>query len=592
MRSSRTEDFTPIHHSPFELRNPFVPSRLGGESSLPRWPELLLLVLVAAAAFFASFKSVQDPDTFWHLAIGREIWQTHHLVRTETFSFTAKGAPWTDEEWLFHLLCYPLWLLGGASLAKWLTAACAALGVLGAYRCVRRAEGNALGLAIFVLPLLAVYGERFRYRPEIVSLVLMVALLEILLRSEASPPGLRRALPWLLALFLLWVQFHGAWAYGLVLTGAFLAGGLMDRWREGALALKEALQSAGIVLACWAVTLINPFGWRLTFFPVKHALDLLNHRAYVPIAEWVRTPLTGLYGLFAAMAAATLLAQLLLRPRRWSSILVVASQVALGLYWVRYAAYAVITLAPFAARSLQPLFNRRKIQIGAYALALPLAAWVAGWQALHPPLYPPMAERYPVQEAAFLKRVGFSGNLYHEFRVGGYLEWALDHRAKVFFDGRFGPFNEAGVAYYRAHRSIPAFEAFLARYPFDAALYSYKDFTFKGPPGTPPRGPSAVLFPPESWVMVDFGPYGMVLAKREPANQVLIQKYGYPLLRLDDLPYLLWSAERGTIPAKALIAELERALRASPPPMIHKVLEASLAQLHAPPKAAQPPAAP
>jgi hypothetical protein len=91
---------------------------------------------------------------------------------------------------------------------------------------------------------------------------------------------------------------------------------------------------------------------------------------------------------------------------------------------------------------------------------------------------------------------------------------------------------------------------------------------------------------------VDFGPYGMVLAKREPANQALIQKYGYPLLRLDDLPYLLWSAERGTIPPKALTAELERALRASPPPMIHKVLEASLAQLHAPPKAAQPPAAP
>jgi hypothetical protein len=82
---------------------------------------------------------------------------------------------------------------------------------------------------------------------------------------------------------------------------------------------------------------------------------------------------------------------------------------------------------------------------------------------------------------------------------------------------------------------------------------------------------------------VDFGPYGMVLAKREPANQVLIQKYGYPLLRLDDLPYLLWSAERGTIPAKALIAELERALSASPPPMIHKILEAALARLHAKP---------
>ncbi len=592
MRSSRTKGPIPIHHSPSETRNSLVSSCLGGETSLPPWPELLLVVLVAAAAFFAAFKSVQDPDTFWHLAIGREIWQTHHLVRTETFSFTAKGAPWTDEEWLFHLLCYPLWLLGGAALAKGLTAACAALGILGAYRCVRMSGGSAPGLAIFVLPLLAVYGERFRYRPEIFSLVLMVVLLATLLKSEASPSGLRRALPWLLALFLLWVQIHGAWAYGLVLTAAFLAGGLVDRWREGALAHKDTLHSAGIVLACWAITLINPFGWRLTLFPLKHALDLLNHRAYVPIAEWVRTPLTGVYGLFAAMAAATLLAQLFARPRRWSSILVVASQVALGLYWVRYAAYAVITLAPFAALSLQPLLSRRRLQTAAYALGIPLAVLATGWQALHPPLYPPMAERYPVQEAAFLKRVDFSGNLYHEFRVGGYLEWALDHQAQVFFDGRFGPFNEAGVAYYQAHRSVPAFEAFLARYPFDAALYSYKDFTFKGPPGTPPRGPSAVLFPPESWVMVDFGSYGMVLAKREPANEALIQRYGYPLLRLDDLPYLLWSAERGAIPPKALIAELERALSASPPPMIHKVLETALARLHAPPKAAQPPAVP
>ncbi len=113
----------------------------------PAWREFLLLSLVLLATFLWSSKPVLDPDTFWHLAVGREIWQTGHLVRTETFSFTAPGAPWVDEEWLFHVGAYPLWRLGGDALLRLLTAAAAALAagfvvaVLFARRASRKEEG-------------------------------------------------------------------------------------------------------------------------------------------------------------------------------------------------------------------------------------------------------------------------------------------------------------------------------------------------------------------------------------------------------------------------------------------------------------------
>jgi len=549
----------------------------------PAWQEILLLGLLLLATLLFCNRPIQDPDTFWHLAVGREMWQTGGLVRTETFSYTAPGAPWVDEEWLFHALAYPLWKLGGDTLLQLITAVCGALAAGLVYRSVRLLGGNAAAFALWFLPLIGVYSERFRFRPEIASMVFMAVLLEILLRWRMAPEGWRSRLPWLLPLFWLWIQLHGAWAYGMALLVAFLAGGLLQAGREGRLSRRLWTDALVTPALCGAVLFLNPLGWRLPLFPFQHLLSMLRHEEYVPIAEWARTPFSGAYALFSVLVILVVLAVMMSRRRFfWPEFMVVASQGALGLYWVRYAAYAILALAPSASSRLaqvsKPAWAKRivlasALAAGVLAVVLPIA---------RPTRYPSLAQRYPASEAEFLRVNGMCGNLFHEFRVGGYLEWVLPPSCKVFLDGRYGPFNAVGMEFYRANQSVEAFLALQERYPADIAIYPYPGFHMPAQDYGPPRGPSALLFPEDRWALVAMGDYGMVFLRRSPRFEGAIHRFEYPVLRPDDLAFLVWSAQHGSISRQGLDADLRRGLKECPSPAIRRELESSLARIAAP----------
>ena len=99
--------------------------------------------------------------------------------------------------------------------------------------------------------------------------------------------------------------------------------------------------------------------------------------------------------------------------------------------------------------------------------------------------------------------------------------------------------------------------------------------------GGPPRGPSAVLFPEKDWSLVALGPYGMVLLKREAKNEAVVAKFGYAVLRPDDLPYLVWAVSRGTVSRPALQGDLRRASDGSLPSELAVALQSTSRQLEA-----------
>jgi hypothetical protein len=368
----------------------------------------------------------------------------------------------------------------------------------------------------------------------------------------------------------------------MALLFVFLAGSLLQAGREGRLSHRLWTGALATLSLCGSVLFLNPLGWRLPLFPLQHLLSMLRHEEYVPIAEWARTPFSGAYALFSVLVILVVLVVLVSRRRfSWPEFMVVASQGALGLYWVRYAAYAILALAPSASSRLvqasRPAWAKRVVLAGALAagvlaVVLPIA---------RPVPYPSLAQRYPTSEAEFLRSNGLCGNLFHEFRVGGYLEWVLPPSCKVFLDGRYGPFNAVGMDFYRANQSVRAFLALQERYPADIAIYPYPGFQMPARDPGPPRGPSALLFPEDRWALVFMGDYGMVFLRRSPQFEGPIRRFEYPILRPDDLPYLVWCVERGTIPRESLVSELQRALRNSPSPAVRTVLSGALARLNA-----------
>ncbi len=74
---------------------------------LPRWlpHPLVLHALVLGTLLFAAFlaKGPWDTDYWWHIVTGRLIAEGQ-FPRTDPFSFTWGGMPWTLHEWLGELL--------------------------------------------------------------------------------------------------------------------------------------------------------------------------------------------------------------------------------------------------------------------------------------------------------------------------------------------------------------------------------------------------------------------------------------------------------------------------------------------------------
>src|SRR5215470_16743258 len=77
------------------------------------------LPLCVAAAIYALLlllggRLLNDPDTYWHIAVGEWIVEHRAFPHVDMFSATVAGAPWIAKEWLSQLL-----YAGAHALAGW-----------------------------------------------------------------------------------------------------------------------------------------------------------------------------------------------------------------------------------------------------------------------------------------------------------------------------------------------------------------------------------------------------------------------------------------------------------------------------------------
>ncbi len=84
----------------------------------PNWSRLWAVVLAATFLSFF-FANEADNDLWGHVLFGRDMLSQHALPRTDTYSYTATGAPWVNHEWLAQVLFAVAYGIGGG---KWAVA--------------------------------------------------------------------------------------------------------------------------------------------------------------------------------------------------------------------------------------------------------------------------------------------------------------------------------------------------------------------------------------------------------------------------------------------------------------------------------------
>lgn len=445
----------------------------GDEMAGGRWRAPLLLLTPLVLLMVASFFFVEtDPDYWWHLRTGRLIVETRAVPHTDSYSFTARGQPWVTQEWLTEVLLYTVQRVAGYAGNVALFGVIGAGAALLVYATCRRRGLGEPAAALLMCWSFALGFRLANVRPQLITALLLAASAYLLTRYRQ---GARWALWPFPPLLLLWVNLHGGFIIGLGLLGLTLAGETIAKLRRRDHAPLTPLLA--VTLASSAATLLNPGGPATLLYPLTYASGTNASSRYV--LEW-QSPNFHDRGMlvFAFSLALGLALGIAARPLGPTDLLWALTFALLGLQSTRHVPlYGIIVTPLLGARLLavapglgRPLARWRRPGSLAITWALIPLIVLAGAKATAEgqPLQwgrEPSPAGYPVAAADYLAGHELAGNLFNQYRWGGYLIYRLYPRYPVYVDGRADPFSDRVIDDYRAiTRLDPGWQALLGRY--------------------------------------------------------------------------------------------------------------------------------
>jgi hypothetical protein len=190
-------------------------------------------------------------DLAYHVRAGQFMLDSHRLIRTDSWTFSARGMPWLDQQWLAQITFALLYRMDGWAALAIARAGLVAITYAAVLRACREAGAGlrqAVGLTFIAF---ALSLEDLPMRPQMIAFALFAVSLWMVERRRRSPGSV-----WIVvALMVPWANIHGSFPLGLAIL--FLA------FLEDLRARVPRARTTGIATACAALaTLVNPFGWR------------------------------------------------------------------------------------------------------------------------------------------------------------------------------------------------------------------------------------------------------------------------------------------------------------------------------------------
>jgi hypothetical protein len=441
-------------------------------------------MIVIAAVFVGS---VQDPDFWWHIRIGRWMVENGRLPSNDIFTFTVPSHVWTDHEYLTETLMWLTYskagLLGISILFGLITYA----GFLLMYRQVRRQPFVIVGIG---LALGAVAGAPI-WGPRAQMITFALSCLELYwLQGYLS--GRSRALQFFPLVMALWANLHGGWVIGFVWLGvalvAELAGWALEPSNP---AHRKHVRFLAIVGAASAVAVLaTPHGFSLYLYPFQTVASMAQEKL---IVEWFSPDFHQAFlHPFEGMILLLIVGFALRRPALYEVLLTLVA-LALALQSVRNIALFVAATTPVLvtcyaeywkelskARGWKPNLPSRRIfavitTVALLVVALATFAHVA--DSTSPSKQQDLtATTYPVAAADWLAAHPEVGTrMYNQYGWGGYLAYRFypDPHRKVFIFGEAALMGDGLLNDYEDIQTLRSdWKTMLDKYGVDYIVYN------------------------------------------------------------------------------------------------------------------------
>ncbi|MBI5233865.1 MAG: hypothetical protein HY880_05880, partial [Deltaproteobacteria bacterium] len=256
---------------------------------------------------------------------------------------------------------------------------------------------------------------------------------------------------------MLWVNIHSSFILGIFIAGAYACGSCIDDMRQGGFkgnVSSGTLRFAAVTAFIGLATFINPYGYKLAFFPLVH-MGGENAEALRYIGEWKPVKFNELffylyprpldYLAFKVFVFGAVFALILnRRALKTRDLLLTGGALYLAVSHVRWIAMFAYFSAPIIVWNISHWLDERHGR-GVYlrrlcvlTLVLLVAALSYDYARLRGrDIYGIgiKAGHFPEGTVAFMKKYGVKGNMFNEYVFGGYLIYNYPE-SKVFIDGR------------------------------------------------------------------------------------------------------------------------------------------------------------
>lgn len=463
----------------------FQPRPDSNKAEYCRHDRLDLILVMSTVVAIASLlvREIHDPDTWWQVAIGRDILANLEIPRFDHFAAAAFGRSYHDSHWLFQVLLAGADRLGGMKGVGMVMVAIWSATFFCCYRATCRWLPPAASCFLLFLAAMAC-SERFNSRPDIVT-CLFISLLY--LRLQEGKYKTRRDLAVLAALQVVWSNSHGLFVIGPFMAGCYFIVAVVQMVRSGD---KSDLRASAIAtLLLIIASLVTPFGfggWQYAALLMKesgpNASAIIKSVAELQSPFSVKrlsSPILWPFLLLLFIAVSTTVSSLWKRTVPHARLIIVSAFFMTAANAVRNIPLFALAAAPFVAENIRRLLPRLPLFPVICKGALALGFLAFSWLPFSGHYYQMLGYNirfglgvtqafYPSALPDFLRKIRFTGQVYNASYLGGF---CLYHGFLPLIDGRWEVYDETTLArIYRARINQADWEWLISAYDIKGIL--------------------------------------------------------------------------------------------------------------------------
>jgi hypothetical protein len=307
----------------------------------------LAVALPVLASLLAPMSTV---DLTYHLRAGSEILASGSIPTVDTWTFTAAGQPWFDQQWGAQVILRIAEQLGGWTGLAVLRAMLTGVIFASLFTIGYRRGLDARLVAILTLVAFVVAAPAMALRPQLVGMALFALLLLLIERRRARP-----RLLWLApVIVVIWANVHGSFFLGPLALGLTWLADVHDRSAVARTTLAVTIVTA--LAAC-----LTPFGPAVWLYSVTLTS---NPAVSTLVTEWQPTSLRSIPGILFFASAGAVVAFLARRGRTtpWPTLAWLAVFFLIGAYAERGIAWWPLAATTAVFGLLEPSTVRSRVE--------------------------------------------------------------------------------------------------------------------------------------------------------------------------------------------------------------------------------------